>query len=149
MTAQDRAEPYFRLGLAKAAISRFDDAVLNLKLGLQLDNDLPQTGPQLVDLFGEHNLLPKTQFMHRLLTWVREDIRDPDRLFLLGVVLHMDNDAEQRRSCSRRRPVWGNEAASARIRPPRDATRRPYCLVRDKNRPKIHRRQRSMSYAAR
>jgi tetratricopeptide (TPR) repeat protein len=95
MTAQDRAEPYFRLALAKAAISNFDDAVLNLKLGLQLDNDWPQTAPPLSDLFGEHNLLPKTQFKHRVLNWVQDDIRDPDRLFLMGVVLHLDSDVER------------------------------------------------------
>ena len=95
MAAQDRSEPYFRLALAKAAIFQFDDAVLNLKLGLQLDPDWPRTGPQLIELFGEHNLLRKKQFKQQLLGWVQEDIRDPERLFLLGVVLHMDNDVDR------------------------------------------------------
>lgn len=95
LAAQDRSEPYFRLALAKAAINRFEEAAQNFKLGLQLDGDWPQTGPQLIDLFGEHNLLPITQLKHQVLNWVQEDIRDPDRLFVLGVVLHMDNDAER------------------------------------------------------
>ncbi|MFO1094676.1 MAG: hypothetical protein U0992_15425 [Planctomycetaceae bacterium] len=94
MTAPDRPEPYFRLGINQAFRSDFAGAVQNLKLGLQLDPNWPHTGPTLDDLIGERNLLPKTQFKQRVIDWVREDIRDPDRLFLLGVVLHMDNDAD-------------------------------------------------------
>lgn len=95
MTAQDRPEPYFRLALVEVASKHFSEAVRNLQLGLQLDADWPFTGPTLDELIGEQNRLPKLQLKQYVLDWVQQDIRDPDRLFLLGVLLHMDNDAER------------------------------------------------------
>jgi hypothetical protein len=95
MAAQDRPDPYFRLGYTQLTSGNFNDAAMNFKLGLQLDPTLPQTGPQLDELVGERNLLPKTQIKQRVLNWVQQDIRDPDRLFVLGVVLHFDNDGER------------------------------------------------------
>jgi len=93
MAAQDRPEPYFRLAIVDIARKDFTEAVRNLKLGLQLDANWPHTGPSLDDLIGEQNRLPKTQLKQYVLDWVQQDIRDPDRLFLLGVLQHMDNDA--------------------------------------------------------
>jgi len=95
MAAQDRPDPYFRLGYIELTRSDFASAAQNFKLGLQLDPTLPQTGPNLDELFGERNLMPKTQFKQRVLNWVKQDIRDPDRLFVLGVVLHFDNDGDR------------------------------------------------------
>jgi len=94
MAAQDRADPYFRLGYIELTRGDFSTAAQNFKLGLQLDPTLPQTGPQLEELMGARNLMPKTQLKQRVLDWVQQDIRDPDRLFVLGVVLHFDNDGE-------------------------------------------------------
>jgi hypothetical protein len=95
MAAQDRPDPYFRLGFIDLTRSDFTEAAQNFKLGLQLDPTWPQTGPPLDELIGERNLLPKTQIKQRILDWVQQDIRDPDRLFVLGVVLHFDNDGER------------------------------------------------------
>ncbi|REJ93894.1 MAG: hypothetical protein DWQ34_09495 [Planctomycetota bacterium] len=94
-TAPDRAAPYFRLGIAETGRGEFDEAARNFKLGLQLDPDWPADPEQLSALLGEHNLLAKAQFTQRLLDWVKLDIRDPDRLFLLGVILYIDDDAER------------------------------------------------------
>ncbi|MBL8849005.1 MAG: hypothetical protein JNG89_04950 [Planctomycetaceae bacterium] len=91
--AQDRPDPYFRLAIVDIAGKDFTEAVLNLKLGLQLNADWPHTGATLDELLGEQNRLPKLQLKQYVLDWVQQDIRDPDRLFLLGVLLHMDNDA--------------------------------------------------------
>lgn len=95
LTAQDRPEPYFRLAIVEAIRRDYSGAVQNLKLGLQLDPDWPHTAPTLDELFGDRNRLPKTEFKSHVLEWVREDIRDPDRLFLLGVLLHIDHDADR------------------------------------------------------
>lgn len=95
LAAQDRPDPYFRLGFIDLTRNDFAEAAQNFKLGLQLDPTWPQTGPQFDDLIGERNLLPKTQLKQRILDWVQQDIRDPNRLFVLGVVLHFDNDGER------------------------------------------------------
>jgi hypothetical protein len=44
-------------------------------------------------VFGENNRLSVLTLIERVGGWVREDIRDPERLFLMGVVLHADGDA--------------------------------------------------------
>ncbi len=93
--APDLAEPYFHLAVAEAARGDFRTAVLQLKYGLQLDPDWPSSGESLEELLGEQNLLAKTQIKQRVVDWAQADVRDPDRLFLLGALLHIDNDAER------------------------------------------------------
>ena len=95
--AEDRPEPYFRLAFAEAALGDFAEAVRLYKLGLQLDSGWPDHGPTLDWLLGEGNLLTKTQVKQRVADWTLENIRDPDRLFLLGVLLHKDGDADKAR----------------------------------------------------
>lgn len=90
--APDRAEPYFRLGVAAAADGDFVEAVRQMKFGLQLDAGWPRTAVRLDELLGNDNLLARTLVKQRVADWTREDIRDPDRLFLLGVLLHLDGD---------------------------------------------------------
>lgn len=89
--APDRGEASFRTAFALAAVGRFASAVTYLKRGLQSDPDLPVTGVSLGRVFGRDNELAKTGVIGRATEWAREDIRDPDRLFLLGVLLHFDN----------------------------------------------------------
>jgi tetratricopeptide (TPR) repeat protein len=93
--APDRAEANFRLAFALTALSRFDSAVAYFKRGLRLDPKWPVTGASLGRIFGRHNELAKTDVLGKVTRWVKEDIRDPDRLFLLGVLLHFDNDNDK------------------------------------------------------
>ena len=90
--ASDRPEPYFRLGFSLAAVGSFDSAVKYIKQGLDLDSQWPAHGDHLDILFGEDNRLSVLSLIERVGGWVREDIRDPDRLFLMGVILHFDGD---------------------------------------------------------
>lgn len=90
--ARDRSEPYFRLAVAYAGLGRYELAVRELKRGLRLDPAWPSTGGSLDALFGEDNQLAKSAIVGSVVAWVREDIRDPDRLFLLGVLMHFDDD---------------------------------------------------------
>lgn len=89
--APERAEPRFRLGIVLAALGRFPEAVAQLKRGLELDPTWPTTGPSLDELFGEEHAVEKATVQHRVADWVRENMRDPDRHFLMGVLLHFDH----------------------------------------------------------
>lgn len=91
--ARDQAIPRFRLALAYVGMSRFREAIEQYKLGLALDPTWPERAEQLVDLLGEDNTLMRNLVVHRVAEWVNEDIRDPDRLFLLVVILHQNGDA--------------------------------------------------------
>jgi hypothetical protein len=90
--ANDRPEPYFRIGYALAAVGSFDSAVKYIKQGLDLDPQWPSHGEHLEAVFGDDNRLAVLTLTERVTGWVREDIRDPDRLFLLGVLLHFEGD---------------------------------------------------------
>ena len=90
--ASDRPEPYFRLGFSLASVGNFDSAVKYFKQGLDVDPQWPTHPDKLDAVFGEDNRLSVLTLIERVGGWVREDIRDPDRLFLIGVVLHADGD---------------------------------------------------------
>jgi hypothetical protein len=94
-TAPDVTDPYFHLAIAETGRGNYREALLQLKYGLQLNPKWPSSGETLDQLLGEDNLLAKTQIKQRVLDWVQEDIRDPDRLFLMGALLHIDNDVER------------------------------------------------------
>jgi len=90
--ARDLAEPYFRLALAKAHTGLYDSAVRSLRQGLQLDPTWPTTGKTFDSLYTDETVIARTVLLQRVADWVRQDIRDPDRLFLLGVLMHFDSD---------------------------------------------------------
>ena len=94
--APDRAEAHYRLGYVFAALQHYGSAVREFKRGVFLDPTLPQTGAKLVTVFGPHSQIMRTSLMHKVADWLREDIRDPDRLFLFGVLLHFEDDARGR-----------------------------------------------------
>ena len=90
--APDRGPARFRKGYALAALGEFERAVREFRRGLELDPSLPTTGPTLVELFGEGNNIPRVSFIGKIARFAREDVRDPTRLFLLGVVMHAAGD---------------------------------------------------------
>ena len=90
--ANDRPEPYFRLAYALAAIGSYESAVKYLKQGITLDPQWPAHGEKLIGVFGDDNRLAILSLIERVTGWVRDDIRDPDRLFLMGVLLHFNDD---------------------------------------------------------
>lgn len=92
--APERAAPRFRMAYVMAASGRFSLAVQQIKRGLELDPDWPSTGRSLDEVFGEDRRLGVLSLIQEVAAWVREDIRDPDRLFLLGVLLHFDDDSQ-------------------------------------------------------
>ena len=93
--APGRAEPRFRMAIALAATTNYSLAVDEIKRAMRIDPSWPRTGAKLDELWGDDNLLSKNAVLHKAASWVGEDIRDPDRLFLMGVLLHFNGDAEK------------------------------------------------------
>lgn len=94
-TAPERAEPYFRTGFALAGMQRFAEAVKYFKRGLELDPNWPTTGESLGKIYGRRNTIAKNSILSDATRWVKDDIRDPDRLFVLGVLLYFDNKTDE------------------------------------------------------
>lgn len=118
-SAPDRAEAHFRLALAQTALGSYASAVQRMKLGLELDPNWPLNGQSLGRVFGRDNLLAKTALLRGVMGWVKEDIRDPDRLFLFGVFLHFDNQADKAQTVfeAAYRLAGGGDHLAAFLRP--------------------------------
>lgn len=93
--AKDVAENHFRVGFALVALGHEDKAIEYFRDGVALDPLQPQTGTPLEELFGPDNGLARSSVILRTADWVREDIRDPDRLFVMGVMLHFDGQEDK------------------------------------------------------
>lgn len=96
-TAPDRPEPWFRLAVVHAALGSYPQAVRALRTGLELDPSWPVTAEPLDDLFGPENRVAKLSVISRVSSWLQEDLRDPERLFLMGVLLHWNGDHDRAR----------------------------------------------------
>ncbi|MSR59262.1 MAG: tetratricopeptide repeat protein [Planctomycetaceae bacterium] len=93
--AADRPEPRFRLALSLAAMGEYGQAVDEIKRLVRLDPEWPAHGDRLDEVFGADNSLSKNAMLLKVADWVREDIRDPERLYLLGVLLHFNEDQDK------------------------------------------------------
>ncbi len=91
--AEDRGEVYFRQAFALVAMGRYSHAVSKLKRGLQIDPQSARTGQSLDAVYGVENVDHKVDYLQRVADWANADVRDPDRLFLMGVLLHFDEDS--------------------------------------------------------
>ncbi len=94
--AEDRAPAHLRLGFAYTATRHFTLAVREFKRGLALDPAMAQSGDRLDAIFGPDSEDVRGSIQHRIASWVRDDMHDPDRLFLLGLWLHYDDDPRGR-----------------------------------------------------
>lgn len=93
--APDRPEPYFHSAVALIAMRKFDLAADRIREGIRVDPTWPQSSFSLDDVLGDDNQIAKDFFKEKILKWAEEDIRDPDRLFLVGAILHFENDHER------------------------------------------------------
>lgn len=91
--AEERAEAHLRLGFAHTALQRFPLAVREFKRALSLDPAAASSKDRLAMLFGSDSEAARKSIQRRISGWVREDLHDADRLFLLGLWLHFDDDA--------------------------------------------------------
>ena len=90
--APDRAEAHLRLGMCLVAMLRYEPAIRELKRALYIDPTIPKLGKISSTLFGPDSQIVRSSIVSKLADWVQEDYRDPDRLFLLGVVLQFEGD---------------------------------------------------------
>ena len=92
IAAPDRPEPYARIAVAKAARGDFRGAVSFLKQMVDVDPSYPGRADSLMTLFGHQNGIAKVQLKQHVADWTKIDVRDPDRIFLLGIMLFLDGD---------------------------------------------------------
>lgn len=93
--APGRVEPRFRMAMALTATGNYGAAIDEMKRAMRADPDWPRNGPLLDELFGAENNLAKNAVVHKVAAWVKEDIRDSDRLFLIGVLLHFNDETDK------------------------------------------------------
>ena len=90
--APDRAEGHLRLGLCLVAIQRFESAIHEFKRALFIDPLIPQMGKISQAVFGPDSKIVRSSIISKLTDWVQDDYTNPDRLFLMGVILHFEGD---------------------------------------------------------
>jgi hypothetical protein len=93
--ANDRSEPRQKMAFTMLAQGLYGMAALEFKRAVAIDRHWPRTGASLDEIFGPNSELLRNNMLHRLAGWVREDIRDPDRLFVMGVVLHFNRESDK------------------------------------------------------
>ncbi len=94
--ADDRADAHFRLGIALVTIQHYDTALIEFQRALHLDPQLPQSGLTLRSLYGDNSDLTINSIISRMTAYAEQDIRDPNRLFLLGLMLHFHGNPQAR-----------------------------------------------------
>jgi len=94
--AGDLAEPRFRQGFNLTAMKHYTSAVREFKRGLELEPEIASRGILLADLFGPGSQLVRSSVLQKVVEWVSEDPGDPDRLFLLGLLLRFEGDERGR-----------------------------------------------------
>jgi tetratricopeptide (TPR) repeat protein len=88
------ADAYFRQGLALAALGRDEAAVREIKRGLELNPNWARSRFRLADLYGD-NSKAKTAHLDAMAKAADAKGESSDLLFLIGVYLHFDGQAER------------------------------------------------------
>jgi len=94
-SAPHLADVFFRRGTAELALGLWDAAAASFRRGLALPNDWAASPFRWEDVYGEDGRTAQEKTLDRL---VREVTRHPlngDRMFLLGLQLHFDGQAER------------------------------------------------------
>lgn len=118
--AKDLAPPHFHRAIAQMGLGRFEEAVKDIREGLRRDPAWPYGDASFDSILGEENITAKGVIKSRVLEWVQEDIRDRDRLFLMGAVLFLDDDETRARVFFETAAKLGgvDQALNAYLNPP-------------------------------
>ena len=92
--ARDVAEPYFRQGHALIALGQFDRAAGTFKRAVAMRPSLQRSGFALTEIYQD-NKIGKEAHLEALAKAAWRHERDDDLLFLLGLFLHYDGQAER------------------------------------------------------
>lgn len=90
--APDDGEGHWRLGICQLVMQHYELASAALKRAVHLRPELAESFPELTELLGPDSSLLQSSVSHKIIEYVRADIRDPDRLFLCGVWLTLLRD---------------------------------------------------------
>lgn len=90
--APDRPDPYLRLAITRIARKDFRQAITYLRTMIEIDPSYPSRAVSLGEMFGNQNGISRLQLKQGVADWTNADVRDPERLFLLGVVLFLEGD---------------------------------------------------------
>lgn len=91
--ADDLPEAHLRYGIVFAVLNRYERAEMEFRRAVYIDPSLPTSSFTLETLFGPDSQLWRASVLARLADWVEQDVADPRRLFVLGVMLHFNQDA--------------------------------------------------------
>ncbi|NNJ24158.1 hypothetical protein [Alienimonas chondri] len=94
--APTRGEPLYKSAFARIALGQFAAAGEELRRAVALNPALPTTGPTLREMFGPDHSIARTAALGGVAEHARADVRDPDRLFLLGAAMHANGDDRAR-----------------------------------------------------
>ncbi|MEM9704154.1 MAG: hypothetical protein AAF907_17070, partial [Planctomycetota bacterium] len=94
--APTRGDAFYRSAFARLALGQFAAASEDLRRAVELNPTLPQAGPSLRELFGPEHSIARTAALGGIADHAREDVRDADRLFLLGATMHANGDDRSR-----------------------------------------------------
>lgn len=90
--ADDLAALHLRYGIVFAILGRYDRASQEFRRATYIDPSLPTSEFTLESLFGPNSQLVRASVISKITRWVGEDVADPDRQYILGVLLHFDQD---------------------------------------------------------
>lgn len=90
--ADDLADAHVRLAIASLALNRWPEAAEELKRALFIDPTAARPGETLATILGPDSQSVRAEMTRSVALWAREDVRDQDRLFLLGAVLRFEGD---------------------------------------------------------
>jgi hypothetical protein len=107
--AEDLASVQFRLAVSYAALGKFELAVDRLKRVLELEPGWPQEGEGLSRMYDSRHVIARNSMLIRLSDWVGEDIRDPDRLLLMGAFLFESSPGKAREFLRSSAQLSGND----------------------------------------
>lgn len=91
------AEAYFRQVFALVAVGAYEPAARAAKTGLELHPEWPKGPFRLITLYGNDEAA-KREHIARLAEAVQQAPQNGDLLFLLGVMLHFDDRADEARA---------------------------------------------------
>ena len=94
--APTRGEPLYSAAFARIALGQFAAAGEDLRRAVALNPSLPVSGPTLRELFGPNHSIARTAALGGVAEYARADVRDVDRLFLLGATMHASGDDRAR-----------------------------------------------------
>jgi Tetratricopeptide repeat len=91
----NQSKPHLHIGLAYTGLRNYLKAIVHLKKAVILDPSIPSTGQDLIEIFGPENQSELFVIKQQVVKWADKNIQDPQRLFLLGFILHFSGSQKQ------------------------------------------------------